>query len=161
MKKLLKTDPVLKILRPKLISPLDKPIWIPSPVTGNLGTIYLIVPMMNDTGFCPNAFEGDDLMGCSLKQLKNAISKFVEAIVLLVDKTSAPRDRKRCIFGFISGKPSRSHHYASADSEIESDGSISIRRMSLIPSGWGSFYRTKSAKSGSTIVENRPRSTPN
>ena len=93
LKTLLKTDPVLKILRPKMVGPLNKPISIPSPATSKLGTIDLILQMLNDTGFCPNAFEGDNRMGCSLEQLKNAISEFVEVMILLVGKASAPRDK--------------------------------------------------------------------
>ena len=35
---LFKTDPVLKILRPKLIGPLDKPISVPPPGTNKHST---------------------------------------------------------------------------------------------------------------------------
>ena len=77
LKTLLKTDPVLKILRPKLIGPLDKPISVPPPGTNKLDAISLILRMLDDMGFCANAFDGDDLLSFSLEQLQDARSKFV------------------------------------------------------------------------------------
>ena len=124
---------MFKILRPKWIGPLDKPISIPPPVTSKLGAIDLILQMLNDTGFCPNAFDGDKLMGCSLEQLKNAVSEFVEVMILLVGKNTTPRDKIAIPSGSPQEHPSGSPHHASAGSEIESDGSISVRRMPLGP----------------------------
>ena len=67
LKTLLKTDLVFKKLRPKLIGPLDKLISVPPPGTNKLDTINLILRMLDDMGFCPNAFDGDDLLSCSLE----------------------------------------------------------------------------------------------
>ena len=57
-----KTDPVIKILRPKLIDPLDKPISVPPPETSKRDAINLILRMLDDMGFFFNAFDGDDLL---------------------------------------------------------------------------------------------------
>ena len=77
MKTLLKPDPVLKILRPKLIGPLDKPISVPPPGTNKVDEINLILQMLDDMSICPNAIGGDELLCCSLEQLKNAANEFV------------------------------------------------------------------------------------
>ena len=142
LKTLCKIDTVFKILRPKLIGPLDKPISIPSPVTIKHGTIDLILMMLNDTGFCPNALDVDYLMGFILEQLKNAVSEFVEVMTLLVGKTTTPRGKIAIPSDSSQEHLSGSPHYASADSDVESDGSISICRMSLVPSG-GPFLKDK------------------
>uniref|UniRef100_A0AAV1UPU9 Uncharacterized protein n=1 Tax=Peronospora matthiolae TaxID=2874970 RepID=A0AAV1UPU9_9STRA len=68
LKTLLKTDPVFKISRLKLIGPLDKPISVPPPGTNKVDEINLILQMLNDMGVCPNAFDGDELLSCSLEQ---------------------------------------------------------------------------------------------
>ena len=98
--------------------------------------------MLSDTGFCFNIFDVDDLMGCTLEQLKNAVSEFVEVMILLVGKTISSNAKIAIRLDSPREHLSRSPHYASADSEIESDGSISLRRISLGPSG-GSFLKDK------------------
>uniref|UniRef100_A0AAV1UAI4 Uncharacterized protein n=1 Tax=Peronospora matthiolae TaxID=2874970 RepID=A0AAV1UAI4_9STRA len=138
LKTLLKTDPVFKILRPKFIGPLDKPISIPPPGTNKVDEINLILQMLDDMGVCPNAFHGDELLSCSLEQLKNAANEFVEIMIMLVGKANTPEDMIGTPSDSLRKHPAGSPHYASEDSESESDGSISIRRMSLRPSG-GTF----------------------
>ncbi|CAI5731159.1 unnamed protein product [Peronospora destructor] len=142
LKTLLKTDPVFKILRPKLIGPLDKPISVPPPGTNKVDEINLILQMLDDMGVCPNAFDGDELLSCSLEQLKNAANEFVEIMIMLVGKANAPEDKIETPFDSLQEHPAGSPRYASDDSESESDGSISIRRMSLGPSG-GMFLKDK------------------
>ena len=93
MKALLKTDPVLKIIRPKLIVPLDRPISVPPPGTNKLDAINLILRMLDDMGFCANAFDGDDLLSCSLEQLEDARSKFVEVMMPMVGKATNREDK--------------------------------------------------------------------
>ena len=142
LKTLLKTDPVFKILRPKLIGPLDKPISVPPPGTNKVDEINLILQMLDDMGVCPNAFDGDELLSCSLEQLKNAANEFVEIMIMLVGKANAPEDKIETLSDSLQKHAVGSPRYASDDSESESDGSISIRRMSLGPSG-GMFLKDK------------------
>ena len=138
MKTLLKTNPVFKLLRPKLIGPLDNPISVPPPGTKKLDVINVILQMLDDMEFCPNAFDRDDSLSCSLEQLENATNEFVEIMTLLVGKSTTPKDKIVTSSNSIREHPAKSPRYASDDSDIESDGSISIRRMSLGPSG-GAF----------------------
>ena len=67
LKTLFTTDPVLKILRPKLIGLLDKPISVTPRGTDKLDVINVTLRMLEDMGFCYEAFDGDDLLICSLK----------------------------------------------------------------------------------------------
>ena len=90
--------------------------------------------MLKDTGFCPNVLDGDDLVGCILNQLNNAVGAFLEVMILLVVKTTTLKDKIAIPLDPPRENLSRSSHYASADSEMESDGSISNRRMSPRPS---------------------------
>ena len=135
LKTLLKTDPVFKILRPKLIGPLDKPISVPPPGTNKVDEINLILQMLDDMVVCPNAFDGDELLSCSLEQLKNAANEFVEIMIMLVGKANAPEDKTETPSDSLQKHAVGSPRDVSDDSESESDGSISIRRMSLGPSG--------------------------
>uniref|UniRef100_A0AAV1TZ92 BAG domain-containing protein n=1 Tax=Peronospora matthiolae TaxID=2874970 RepID=A0AAV1TZ92_9STRA len=93
LKTLLKTDPVFKILRPKLIGPLDQPISVPPPGTNKVNEINLILQMLDDMGVCPNAFDGDELLSCRLKRLKNAENEFVKIMIMLVGKANTPEDK--------------------------------------------------------------------
>ncbi|CAI5731147.1 unnamed protein product [Peronospora destructor] len=140
LKTLLKTDPVFKILRPKLIGPLDKPISVPPPGTNKVDEINLILQMLDDMGVCPNAFDGDELLSCSLEQLKNAANEFVEIMTMLVGRAHALEDKIEIPSESLQKHAVGSPRDASDDSESGSDGSISIRRMSLGPSG-GMFLK--------------------
>uniref|UniRef100_A0AAV1VBW5 CCHC-type domain-containing protein n=1 Tax=Peronospora matthiolae TaxID=2874970 RepID=A0AAV1VBW5_9STRA len=142
LKTLLKTDPVFKILRPKVIGPLDKPISVPLHGTNKVDEINLILQMLDDMGICPDAFDGDELLSCSLEQLKDAANEFVEIMIMMVGKANTPEDKIGTPSGSLRKHPAGSPRYASDDSESESDGSISIRQMSLGPSG-GRFLKEK------------------
>ena len=93
LKILLKTDLMLKILRPNLIGPLDKPISVPPHGTNKLDAINLILRMLDDMSFYANAFDGDDLLSCSLEQLEDARSKFVEIMICMVGKATILKTR--------------------------------------------------------------------
>ena len=84
-------------------------------------------------GICPNAFDGDELLSCSLEQLKNAANEFVEIMIMLVGKANTPEDEIGSPSDSLRKHPAGPPRYASDDSDSESDGSISIRRMSLGP----------------------------
>ena len=77
-----------------------------------------------------------------MEQLKNAANEFVEIMIMLVGKANAPEDKIETPFDSLQEHAVGSPRYASDDSESESDGSISIRRMSLGPSG-GMFLKDK------------------
>ena len=118
LKTLLKTDPVLKILRTKLIGPLNKPISVPPARTNKLDAINLILRMLDDMGFCANAFDGDDLLSFILEQLEDARSKLMEIMRLMVDKATNPKDNIAIPSESLRERLAGSPHYASADSEI-------------------------------------------
>uniref|UniRef100_A0AAV1UMD1 Uncharacterized protein n=1 Tax=Peronospora matthiolae TaxID=2874970 RepID=A0AAV1UMD1_9STRA len=63
-------------------------------------------------------------------------------MIMLVGKTNTPEDKIGAPSGSLRKHPTGPPRYASDDSESESDGSISIRRMSLGPSG-GTFLEDK------------------
>ena len=142
LKRLLRSDPVFLILKPKLIGSLGKPITIPAPVTCQIDAVNLILQMLRETGFCPGAFEAKELMRCSMDQLTNAADEFVKIMVPLVGKKDKPEPKIAPTEDMTQAPRSGSSPYISADSEIHSDDSISIRRMSLGPSG-GSFLRDR------------------
>ena len=74
--------------------------------------------------------------------MKNAANEFVEIMIMLVGKANAPEDKIETPSDSFQKHAVGSPRDASADSESESDGSISIRRMSLGPSG-GMFLKDK------------------
>ena len=69
-----------------------------------------------------------------LGTVEEARSKFVEVMILMVGEATKPKDKVAIHSDLLRERLSGSPHYASADSEIESDGSISICRISIGPS---------------------------
>ena len=72
--------------------------------------------MLNDMGCCLNAFDGDDLLSCSLEQLEKAANEFVEIIILLVGKDTNPKDKIAIHSDSLRDHPAGSPHFASDDS---------------------------------------------
>ena len=89
----------------------------------------------------------------------------MDIMILMLGETSKPRDKIAVPLDSLREHLTDSPHYASSDSDIESDGSITIGRMSLGPSG-GSFLqdrigkaRIKALKKQTKIVDVQPRQT--
>ena len=119
-----------------------KPISVPPPGANKVDETNIVLQMLDDMGIWPNAFDGDELMSCSLEQLKNAANAFVEIMIMLVGKANTPEDEIGSPSDSLRKHPAGSPRYASDASEGESDGYIRIRRMSLGPSG-GTFLKDK------------------
>ena len=85
-------------------------------------------------------------------------------MILTVGEATKPRDKIAIHSNSLRGHLTRSPYDASADSEIESDGSISIRRMSLGLSG-RSFLQDRIGKTRiealkeQTKIDVQPRQT--
>uniref|UniRef100_A0AAV1U1R6 Uncharacterized protein n=1 Tax=Peronospora matthiolae TaxID=2874970 RepID=A0AAV1U1R6_9STRA len=73
-------------------------------------------------------------------------------MIMLVGKANTPEDKIGTPSGSLRKHPAGSPHYASDDSESESDGSISIHRMSLGPSG-GTFLKDKIGKAKTGAIK--------
>ena len=101
--------------------------------------------MLDDMGFYANAFDGDEMLSCSLEQLEDARSRFVGIMVLMVGEATKPKVKIALHPDSLREHLTGSLQYDSAYSGIESDGSISIRRMSLGPSR-GSFLQDRIGK---------------
>ena len=55
--------------------------------------INVILQMLDDMGCCPKAFDGYDLLSCSLEQFENAANELVEIMIILVGKATTPKDK--------------------------------------------------------------------
>ena len=135
LKKLLSSDPVLKILKPTLIGSLTGPVSAPVTPSNQLEAIRSLMKLLEDAGYIAGSFDAQLLLECHHDQVIRAGKSLFEKLIPLTGECdcedqaappgqSAPR-------GYHTG----SSQYASAESEVESEDSIPIQRMSLGPSG--------------------------
>lgn len=115
LKGLLKTYLAFKILKPKLIESLGKPITI------QIDALYLIMQMLRERSFFPGTLEAKHLMKCSMDQLHNAVDEFVIIMIYLVGKTTTTEAKIAPPYDMTQKSHSGLSRYASADSEIDSE----------------------------------------
>ena len=80
LKTLISSDPVLKILCPKLIGSLGGPVTAPTRVTRKIDAIRSIMHLLKEAGFCPGAFEARKLMDRDLDLIVNATHELFEKL---------------------------------------------------------------------------------
>ena len=161
---LLSNDPVLRILDPKLLGELQGPISCAKVATNAVEGISAIIQMLQDAGYVAGAFDANQLLECDQDQVIHACRSLYDMLIPLTGKresadqavgtiadvqkghhtgSSIPLTGKlvsadqavATIAEVPRGYHTGSSQYASAESEMESDDSVGIQRMSLGPSG--------------------------
>jgi len=160
LKEFLRTNPVFKILQPKLIGTLQAPRSLPIRVSTQIDSIRMIIQLLKEAGFVPGVFEAADLLQCSQEQLWDAAEAFVDHLIPFFEDTEIAERKIAASPDGSRDPPSGLSRYASASSEIGSDDSISFRRMSLGPSG-ASFLRDRCERVQIDQVECKPEPTNN
>uniref|UniRef100_A0AAV1TNV1 Uncharacterized protein n=1 Tax=Peronospora matthiolae TaxID=2874970 RepID=A0AAV1TNV1_9STRA len=64
LKKLLSSDPVLRILNPKMIGEIQGPISLPKAATNPLEGINAIIQILQDAEYVAGAFDASKLLEC-------------------------------------------------------------------------------------------------
>ena len=137
----LSDDPVLKMLRPKLIGSLSGPVSAPGKTTSLIDTVRALTQLLGEAGFTLGDFDADELFDFGQDRITDTTYLLLEKLIPLVglrETIDKPRidDHKEYLTG--------SSQYASAESEVMSDESMDMRRMSLGPTG-ATFLRDQIA----------------
>ena len=96
LKDLLSSDPVLKILKPKLIGSLRGPISAPIPTPNQLEAIRRLMELLQNAGFTAGAFDAQVLLECDHDRVIQAGRSLFSKLVPLtgerdpVDQTIQP-----------------------------------------------------------------------
>ena len=123
LKTLLSSDPVLKILKPKLIGLLQGPVSAPVETPNQLEAIRRLLKLLKEAGFTAGAFDAQILLDCDHDQVIKAGRSLFEALIPLTGKYQA-------IVPATETYQTGSSQYASAESEADSGESVPIQRMS-------------------------------
>uniref|UniRef100_A0AAV1VBJ4 Uncharacterized protein n=1 Tax=Peronospora matthiolae TaxID=2874970 RepID=A0AAV1VBJ4_9STRA len=135
LKNLLSSDPVLQILKPKLIGEIQGPISPPKVTTNPLDGINAIIQLLHDAGYVAGVFDANKLLECDQDQVIHTCRLLYNKLAPLTGKCEPNDQAAAAIADTPRGYHTGSSQYASAESEMESDDSVGIQRMSLGPSG--------------------------
>ena len=149
LKELLIHDPVLKILKPKLIGSLQGKITAPIASANQLEAIRCLMALLQGVGFTAGAFDAQVLLECSVDQVLQASRSLYAKLLPLVGDQDVKNQviepigqMIEPIGNILEADHTGSSQYASAGSEAESDMSMGIQRMSLGPAG-ATFLRKR------------------
>ena len=126
---------MLTILKPKLIGEIQGPISLPKAATNALEEISAIIQLLQDAGYVAGAFDASELLECDQDQAIHACRSLYDKLIPLTGKYESTDQAVATIADTPREQHTGSSQYASAESEMESDDSVGIQRMSLDPSG--------------------------
>ena len=132
---LLSGDPVLKILKPKLIGEIQGPISPPKMATNAVEGISATIQLLQEAGYVAGAFDTNELLECDQDQVIHACRSLYDKLIPLTGKHKVTDQTAASTADAPREYHTGSSQYASAESEVESDDSVCIQRMSLGPSG--------------------------
>ena len=167
LKQCLSSDPVLRILKPKMIGTIQGPISAPTIVSNKLDGINRITQLLNEAGFVAGTFDTRGLLDC--EQYRVIHEKVVPLTGLRKSDDHAKETAANDHVVPTAAEVQRVYRtelsqYAPAESELESGDSISTQRMSLGPSGAAHLRDRMENKaylrSRGEGIESEPRSTP-
>uniref|UniRef100_A0AAV1UMI3 CARD domain-containing protein n=1 Tax=Peronospora matthiolae TaxID=2874970 RepID=A0AAV1UMI3_9STRA len=86
LKNLLSSDPVLRILNPKLIGEIQGPISRPKVATNAVEGISAIIQLLRDAGYVAEAFDAIELLECDQDQVIHAFRSLYDKLIPLKGK---------------------------------------------------------------------------
>ncbi|KAE9274615.1 hypothetical protein PF008_g29549 [Phytophthora fragariae] len=136
-------DPTMKVMKPKQIGELQGPVAAPVPATNQMDGIRGLMRMLKEAGIVVGAFDANELFRLSLVTMEKSSTLLFKLLTPLVgassQSTSPDHDPSRATRNSHSGSSPFVSANGSADgsvaSELGSDISIGIGRMTLGPSG--------------------------
>ena len=135
LKNLLSSDPVLRTLNSKLIGEIQGLIFRTKVATNAVEGISAIIQLLQDAGYVAGAFDANGLLECDQDQVIHACRYLCDKLILLMGKCEVTDQAVATTDDAPREYHTGSSQYASAESEMESDDSVGIQRISLGPSG--------------------------
>ena len=112
--------------------------------------IYGFMQILHEAGFVAELFDVRKLLEYDKDQITYACRSFYEKLIILTGKPRLKIKRVSRSRAYQKNKKNGSSQYALAETEIKSDASIGIQRMSLGPSGSSHLlYSAKDVKAES------------
>ncbi|GMF34366.1 unnamed protein product [Phytophthora fragariaefolia] len=137
----MKEDPVMKIVRPKVIgSALLGPVTIPPTMNNKLDAAKTMLHLLKEAGYAPRAFDTHKLFDLELKTIEGSMQNLFDGLAPLVGTTASGETEKltntQAAERMTGPSPYASAH-ASVTSEMgsETSGSVIQERMPLGPAG--------------------------
>ena len=87
LKDLLSIDPVLQVLKPKLVDDIQGTISTPPSASNMLKGIYGIMQILHEAGFVAEIFDVRKLLECEKDQITYACRSLYENLIPLIGKT--------------------------------------------------------------------------
>ena len=81
LKTLLSSDPVLQILKPKLIGKIQGPISAPATASNTLERINGFIQLVRDAGFVVRVLDAMKLLGCKQDQVIRACRSLYQGLI--------------------------------------------------------------------------------
>ncbi|GMF55676.1 unnamed protein product [Phytophthora fragariaefolia] len=137
----MKEDPVIKIVRPKLIgSALLGPATTPPTINNKLDAAKTMLHLLKEAGYAPRAFDAHELFDLELKTIVRSLQILFDKLAPLVGTASSSETKKLMITQAaerMTGSSPYASAHASVTSEMGSETSESViqERMPLGPAG--------------------------
>ncbi|POM72519.1 Hypothetical protein PHPALM_10752, partial [Phytophthora palmivora] len=130
----LTTDPVMKVIRPKVIGDLHGPTWTPTESSNKLDAVKVLMRTLKEAGIVSGAFDANTLFDLDLTLIHKSTMALYQKLVPLVG-TVTPEEAPRHTSFRNPEYQTGSSQYASATSEAGSDSATDLQRMTLGPTG--------------------------
>ena len=175
LKKLLSSDPVLKKIKPKLTGLLREPISALKPTPNVLEALRRLMNLLKEAGFTAETLNAQTLPECNQDRVIAAGPSLLKTLSPLLDirdpgdnptspigtkdQRITPQVTMDQVLTPINDSPKGEHtgssRYTSVDSEVDSNDSSEIQRMSLRPRG-ADLLRKKFGKNDAEVHAERP-----
>ncbi|POM74919.1 Hypothetical protein PHPALM_8046 [Phytophthora palmivora] len=137
-------NPVMQIIKPKIISDLKGPVQKPTARSSKLEAAKALLHLIKESGITAGSFNANDLFDTRLSAINTALMSIFDLLKPLVgEKSVTPKITTRSIDDMLKSLPAltledqtgTSSHYESATEEVDTDSADDPARITLGPSG--------------------------
>ncbi|POM61928.1 hypothetical protein PHPALM_28978 [Phytophthora palmivora] len=137
-------NPVMQIIKPKIISDLKGPVQTPTARSSKLEAAKALLHLIKDSGITTGSFDANDLFDTRLSAINTALMSIFDLLKPLVGEksvtakiaTKSTDDMLRSLPAFtLEDQTGTSSHYESATDEVDTDSADNPPRMTLGTSG--------------------------
>ncbi|POM68044.1 Hypothetical protein PHPALM_15842 [Phytophthora palmivora] len=135
-------NPVMQIIKPKIISDLKGPVQKPTARSSNLEAAKALLHLIKESGITAGSFDANDLFDTSLSTINTALMSTFDLLKPLVgEKSVTPKITTRSTDDMLKSLPALTmedqtgtSHYESATEDVDTDSADDPPRMTLGPS---------------------------
>ncbi|POM68301.1 LOW QUALITY PROTEIN: Hypothetical protein PHPALM_15555 [Phytophthora palmivora] len=134
-------NPVMQIIKLKIISDLKGPVQKPTARSSKLEAMKALLHLIKEGGIIAGSFDANDLFDARLSMINTALMSIFDLLKPMVDeKNVTPKITTRSTDDMLRSthtedQTGTSSHYESATEEVDTDSADDPPRMTLGPSG--------------------------